>query len=187
MIGSQEFTIPPDGGESSRGTIYYRNNTEGHDSDTPPSEFIDEFWMGIRFRNTLPAKLPAPTVTNITQFPDICERTVTTTITATMSGLPAGANTLEMYLGRDSEYRDAIRYTATSTNNTFVFSGLEMKPSAKYYYKIRLVPNKYISDWTEGSIQTINVIKPNVVAPAFSSADCAKLTTNQRVLEWPNW
>ena len=40
--------------EQESSTVYYRGNSAGHTLDTPPSMYIDEMWMGIRFRNTLP-------------------------------------------------------------------------------------------------------------------------------------
>jgi hypothetical protein len=46
--------LPPESTGSTRGTVYYRSNTCGHDGDTPPSIYVDEFWMGINFRNQLP-------------------------------------------------------------------------------------------------------------------------------------
>lgn len=54
-VGSYTFDLPPQSSGSARGTVYYRSNTCGHDSDVPPSTYVDEFWMGINFRNTLPA------------------------------------------------------------------------------------------------------------------------------------
>lgn len=53
-LGSETFTLPPNGGETSQGTIYLRNNTAGHDGDPTPSAYVDEFWVGTNFRNMLP-------------------------------------------------------------------------------------------------------------------------------------
>lgn len=53
-VGTFSFDLPPATTGSSRGTIYYRSNICGHDSDRPPSKYVDEFWMGINFRNLLP-------------------------------------------------------------------------------------------------------------------------------------
>lgn len=56
-MGSYTIELPPEDSGSMRGTVYYRSNVCGHDSDTPPSMYVDEFWLGINFRNTLPAEI----------------------------------------------------------------------------------------------------------------------------------
>lgn len=53
-MGTYYFDLPPESTGSSRGTVYYRSNICGHDGDVPPSIYVDEFWMGINFRNLLP-------------------------------------------------------------------------------------------------------------------------------------
>lgn len=53
-MGTYYFDLPPESAAGERGTVYYRSNTCGHDGDPTPSEYVDEFWMGINFRNTLP-------------------------------------------------------------------------------------------------------------------------------------
>lgn len=53
-VGTHVFDLPPESVDSSRGTVYYRSNACGHDGDTPPSQYVDEFWLGVNFRNTLP-------------------------------------------------------------------------------------------------------------------------------------
>lgn len=59
-LGSTTITLNPGDSTNVQGSVYYRSNACGHDSDTPPSAYVDEFWMGINFRNTLPV---APTYT----------------------------------------------------------------------------------------------------------------------------
>lgn len=54
-LGSETFTLAASGGTKSQGTIYLRNNTAGHDGDKTPSAYVDEFWVGVNFRNDLPA------------------------------------------------------------------------------------------------------------------------------------
>lgn len=53
-VGTHVIDLPPEDPGSERGTLYYRSNACGHEGDAPPSQYIDEFWMGINFRNTLP-------------------------------------------------------------------------------------------------------------------------------------
>lgn len=53
VLDSYTFTLAP-GENLSRGSVYFRENTVGHDSDTPPSVFLDLFWMGTSFQNILP-------------------------------------------------------------------------------------------------------------------------------------
>ena len=53
-LGTFVIHLPPGQETVTHGTIYFRSNTCGHDDDTPPSAYIDEFWMGINFRNILP-------------------------------------------------------------------------------------------------------------------------------------
>ena len=52
-VGTYRYTIPPLS-EGGRTTVYYRNNLPGHDSDPVPSIYVDEMWIGIGFKNTLP-------------------------------------------------------------------------------------------------------------------------------------
>lgn len=47
------FTLAP-GENLSRGSIYFRSNTQGHDGDTPPSIYVDLMWLGTHFKNILP-------------------------------------------------------------------------------------------------------------------------------------
>lgn len=54
QVGTYYFDLPPESTGSTRGTVYYRSNACGHDGDVPPSIYVDEFWMGINFRNLLP-------------------------------------------------------------------------------------------------------------------------------------
>lgn len=56
-VGTYVIDLPPESSESSRGTVYFRSNTCGHNSDIPPSEYIDEFWLGLNFRNQLPKEI----------------------------------------------------------------------------------------------------------------------------------
>lgn len=54
-LGTYTYTINP-GGEWGRSSLYFRNNVSGHDGDPVPSQYVDEFWMGIRLKNTLPER-----------------------------------------------------------------------------------------------------------------------------------
>lgn len=53
-VGSYTIDLPPESEGSERGTVYFRSNACGHNDDTPPSIYVDEFWLGLNFRNTLP-------------------------------------------------------------------------------------------------------------------------------------
>lgn len=53
VLDSYTFTLAP-GENLSRGSVYFRENTVGHDGDTPPSVYVDLFWMGTSFQNILP-------------------------------------------------------------------------------------------------------------------------------------
>lgn len=52
-LGTFIIHLPPGQETATYGSIYYRSNTCGHDEDGPGT-YVDEFWMGINFRNTLP-------------------------------------------------------------------------------------------------------------------------------------
>lgn len=53
VLDDYTFTLPP--GESlSRGSVFFRNNTVGHDDDPIPSAYVDLMWLGTEFRNPLP-------------------------------------------------------------------------------------------------------------------------------------
>lgn len=53
-VGSYTIDLPPESEGSERGTVYFRSNACGHNDDTPPSIYVDEFWLGLNFRNILP-------------------------------------------------------------------------------------------------------------------------------------
>lgn len=188
-IGSRTFVLAPRGGTSGRGSIYYRNNTTGHDADAPPSQYIDEFWMGAQFRNTLPAIIPAPTLVSIEQTEDICEYAVTADFTFNVQ-TPSEAGTMTYYLeiATRSDFSDAYRYETTSDNQTYKFENIPVKPTQHYYWRSQLVSaHNYKSKVAYGEFDSIAVISPNVVAPKLTDAECALLTTNQVVPRWPNW
>ena len=48
------FTLAP-GEDLSRGSVFFRNNNTGHDSDPTPSIYVDLMWLGTEFKNILPA------------------------------------------------------------------------------------------------------------------------------------
>lgn len=52
-LGTFTIHLPPGQETVTHGTVYFRSNTCGHDGDGP-GPYVDEFWMGINFRNTLP-------------------------------------------------------------------------------------------------------------------------------------
>lgn len=53
VLDEYSFTLPP--GESlSRGSVFFRGNVTGHDSDPTPSIYVDLMWLGTEFRNPLP-------------------------------------------------------------------------------------------------------------------------------------
>lgn len=53
-LGTYTIDLPPGHETDTHGAIYYRSNICGHDADVPPSIYVDEYWIGINFRNTLP-------------------------------------------------------------------------------------------------------------------------------------
>lgn len=53
-LGSYTFDLPPGQSSQDISTIYYRSNYCGHDFDPAPSIYVDEYAMGVNFRNTLP-------------------------------------------------------------------------------------------------------------------------------------
>ena len=53
-LDSYSFTLAP-GENLSRGSVYFRSNLYGHDSDPVPSIYVDLMWLGTSFQNILPA------------------------------------------------------------------------------------------------------------------------------------
>ena len=53
VLDDYSFTLAP-GQNLSRGSIYFRSNTAGHDEDVPPSIYVDLLWLGTEFLNPLP-------------------------------------------------------------------------------------------------------------------------------------
>lgn len=53
-LGTYTITLPPGQSAATHGAIYYRSNVCGYDNTNPPSIYVDEYWLGINFRNTLP-------------------------------------------------------------------------------------------------------------------------------------
>lgn len=53
-LGTYTIDLPPGQETTTHGAIYYRSNICGYDSTNPPSIYVDEYWLGINFRNVLP-------------------------------------------------------------------------------------------------------------------------------------
>lgn len=53
ILDDYTFTLAP-GQNLSRGSIYFRSNTQGHGGDTTPSVYVDLMWLGTEFKNILP-------------------------------------------------------------------------------------------------------------------------------------
>lgn len=53
ILGAYSFTLAP-GEDAERGSVYFRNNVVGHDSDPTPSQYVDSMWLGTAFKNILP-------------------------------------------------------------------------------------------------------------------------------------
>lgn len=53
-MGTTTIVLPPGQSTAAHGTVYFRSNTCGHNNAKPPSIYVDEFWLGVNFRNTLP-------------------------------------------------------------------------------------------------------------------------------------
>ena len=53
-LGTFTIDLPPGQETTTHGTVYYRSNICGYDQTPPPSIYVDEYWVGINFRNTLP-------------------------------------------------------------------------------------------------------------------------------------
>lgn len=200
-LGTKTHTLYPEGtpgqpSETYTGTIYYRNTTAGMEESTPPNAYTDEFYMGINYKNTLPRKLKPPVVYEIIQYPEICKYQAMADFLMSMDDIPAGDNdthTIHLQVASDPNFTAPMNFYASAKRSAdgvayFRVNGIALKPSTKYYYRVQLrQPDNYETDWRYGNFMTIAVIKPKEVAPEFSDADCEKLTTNQRVAEWPDW
>lgn len=53
-LGTYTIDLPPGQETTTHGAIYYRSNICGYDTTPPPSIYVDEYWVGINFRNVLP-------------------------------------------------------------------------------------------------------------------------------------
>lgn len=53
-LGTYTIVLPPGHATDTQGAVYYRSNMCGHDNTNPPSIYVDEYWLGINFRNVLP-------------------------------------------------------------------------------------------------------------------------------------
>lgn len=200
-IGEKVWHLYPEGtpnkqSESSTGSIYYRSVVTGHENTTPPSIFVDEFFMGINYKNTLPRKLHPPKVYQINQRENICPYRVDADFLISMDDIPASDNNLHTVMLQVSANDmftspmsfDAVARRSDSGMTYFSVNGVSLIPNRKYYYRVQLKqPDQYLTDWAYGSFTAIPVIKPKDTVPEFSANDCAKLTKNQKIGEWPNW
>lgn len=196
-LGVKTYTIYP-GQETDEGSLYYRNTVSGYEwvQVPPTSIYVDELYMGIRYRNTLPRKLHPPVVQRIDQTPDICEYQVMVDFSVTMDDIPAddeNPHTVHLQVAQDPDFRDAKDYYSGIVRKEddltyFEFNDIALIPNRQYYYRVELnQPDIYETDWSTGSFTTIEVIKPKEVVPPFGEADCEQLTTSQMVAEWPDW
>lgn len=53
-LGTHTIVLPPGQASTTHGALYYRSNVCGYNNTNPPSIYVDEYWIGINFRNTLP-------------------------------------------------------------------------------------------------------------------------------------
>lgn len=53
-MGTTTIDLAPGQSTNVHGTVYFRSNICGHNNAKPPSIYVDEFWLGVNFRNTLP-------------------------------------------------------------------------------------------------------------------------------------
>lgn len=202
LIGTKTHQLWPEGtpnkpSESYTGSIYYRSNTSPYgDNTTPPSPYVDEFYFGLNYKNTLPRKLHPPVVYQIDQYPDICHYQAIVDFLISMDDIPSGdtdTHTVHLQVSADSAFTAPMDFYASATRGDdgmtyFGIVDVSLKPATTYYYRVQLnQPDNYETDWRTGSFTTIAVIKPKEVAPEFSETDCETLTTNQQVAEWPNW
>lgn len=54
VLATKNYTLTPGGSVSLPESVYVRNTTPGHDDDVAPSIYLDEFAMGIEFKNDAP-------------------------------------------------------------------------------------------------------------------------------------
>lgn len=53
-LGITTFTLQPNSGSVERSAIYLKSGYPSHFNDPVPNQYVDEMWIGIGFRNTLP-------------------------------------------------------------------------------------------------------------------------------------
>jgi len=64
-LGTYTIDLPPGQETVTHGAIYYRSNLCGYVSTQPPAIYVDEYWVGINFRNILPPDyVPGATYSN---------------------------------------------------------------------------------------------------------------------------
>lgn len=84
VLSTRTYTLTPQT-ENGKGTIFYRNESVGHESDPDAgSIYVDTFYMGTQFRNNLPDAPNAPTIGNITSTAVDCQ-TLTVSVPITQN------------------------------------------------------------------------------------------------------
>lgn len=191
-IGRKVWHLYPEGTpgqmtESSTGSIYYRSTVAGYENSPPPSMYIDEFFMGMNFKNTLPRRLNPPTLNKIVQTPDICLYQASVGFRLTMGNIPSNDNdehTVLLQIAADNNFTAPINLYAKARRSAdgttyFNFPDVNLKPNTTYYYRAILnQPDRYLTDWKGGEFKTIPVIHPSEAVPPIDDDVCNKLRTN---------
>lgn len=74
-LGTTTFTLQPNSGSVERSAIYLKSGFSSHFNDPVPSAYIDELWIGIGFRNTLPPDYRPMKIRNSNNVWLSCNRT----------------------------------------------------------------------------------------------------------------
>lgn len=177
-LGTYTITLPPGQSAATHGAIYYRSNICGHDRTNPPSIYVDEYWLGINFRNTLPPDYrPGQTWSNTGSSVQTVTGTsinVSNTLQGSFEELVMSGDTAQQtYTGKNLFDKDnfpsidgfirADNYTLTfsvsnkttyikaSPNTTYTFSGFALG--------VALVVGTFSGVPTLGDVANVSVLK----------------------------
>lgn len=177
-LGTYTITLPPGQSAATHGAIYYRSNICGHDRTNPPSIYVDEYWLGINFRNTLPPDYrPGQTWSNTGSSVQTVTGTsinVSNTLQGSFEELTMNGDTAQQtYTGKNLFDKDnfpsidgfirADNYTLTfsvsnkttyikaNPNTTYTFSGFALG--------VALVVGTFSGVPTLGDVANVSVLK----------------------------
>lgn len=193
---SKTFTLAPQTSSDGQYTWLARSWTLGYATETTGREpFVDEMFMGLRFRNNLPKSFNPPSLLTISQEPDICDNNVNVHMTFDGPNLAGGRLLVQWRYSESDDWSDLYSYAVSTTREQDVTITLpDIEPSGcsedgktTLYWRAQFqstVATLTSSDWTYGQFETEFIPPVNMTVPDISVEECDMITRAVEIEEY---